>query len=143
MITMNQRGPEIDETQVACFENDFTGPLPSAYREFLLEYNGGTPKPNIIIPGDAPHGPTDIQTFFGLNRSVQTSNILWNLTNFDLDVPGHSLLPIACDSGGNLFVIEKANEKHSVFYYDWTNEEPTLYEIAPGFEEFLTGIRSA
>lgn len=142
MITINQRGPDIDETQVARLETDITGPLPAAYRAFLLAYNGGSPKPNIVAVGDAPDGPTDIQTFFGLNRPTQSSNILWNLTNFDIDVQGHKLLPIACDSGGNLFMIETARDPYLVFYYDWTNEEPTLYEVAPGFDEFLAGVRA-
>ena len=143
MVTITEVGPPLDQSEVTKLEQGVTGPLPAVYREFLLRYNGGRPSPDTVTIGDAPSGPTDVQVFFGIGIEENTSNILWNIDRFAVQVPRHSLVPIACDSGGNIFFIDAATEKGRIFYYDWTNEEPTLYEIAPGFEEFLTGIRSA
>jgi len=41
--TIRRRGPAVDESSVAPFEQRLGHPLPEDYRRFLLEVNGGVP----------------------------------------------------------------------------------------------------
>jgi hypothetical protein len=63
-------GPRVEPTDIEALEAELDAKLPSAYREFLLTYNGGTPTPSTVdVPG-AAGTPTDVQVFFGIGRSV-------------------------------------------------------------------------
>ena len=135
-------GPNVDDAQIDAIENEWGARLPSDYREFLARYNGGIPKPDTVdVPG-APGTPTDVQVFFGLGRAEETSNLHWNLSLVRKRFPGRRILPIACDSGGNLFCIEAvASVAADVIYCDLESREPKMYDVASGFTEFADRLR--
>ena len=104
MKTIGQTGRPLDADDLAILERELQVRLPPKYREFLLTTNGGTPSSSIVDVSSLPGSPTDLQVFFGVDRSVESSNLRWNRKMFAGRIPAE-LLPIACDSGGNLFAV--------------------------------------
>jgi hypothetical protein len=147
MITIVNQGPDLSESEISNFEKDLGMALPEQYRQFLGEFNGGIPTPDIVDVDGLPGTSTDVQVFFGIRRSVESSCLDWNLASLAerLD-PG--LLPIACDSGGSVFCLSlRESDYGAVLYCDLQSvfadfdADPDLYPVASGFEEFLNRIR--
>ncbi|MBR1282608.1 SMI1/KNR4 family protein [Bradyrhizobium sp. AUGA SZCCT0177] len=144
MITIDNPGPQIDTSRIAEVEAAIGGKLPASYKDFLLKNNGGRPVPDTIDIDRLPGSPTDIQIFFGIGRGVETSNLSWNIKFARERLPDHRLLPIACDSGGNIFCLGIPGQfSGGIVYCDLTGAEPVKpYEVAPTFEAFLEKIRT-
>jgi hypothetical protein len=61
---------------LAVLEEVLGSRLPDDYRRFLLKTSGHLPRGcTVDVPG-LLGGGVDVQTFFGVNRSVETSNII-------------------------------------------------------------------
>jgi hypothetical protein len=144
MITINNPGPQIGGGHIAEVEAAIGGELPASYKGFLIKNNGGRPVPDTIDIDRLPGSPTDIRVFFGVGRGVETSNLSWNMKFVRPRLPDRRLLPIACDSGGNIFCLDILGEfSGGVIYCDLTGAEPAKsYEVAPTFEAFLQKIRT-
>ena len=110
MIAINNPGPQIDASRIAEVEAAIGGTLPASYEDFLLKNNGARPVPDTIDIDRLPGSSTDIQVFFGIGRGVETSNLSWNIKFVSKRLPDHRLLPIACDSGGNIFCLSVLGE---------------------------------
>lgn len=135
-------GPAIEAQDISVIEAELGARLPDSYRRFLLNYNGGAPTPDTVdIPG-APGTPTDVQVFFGISRSVKSSDLSWNLLMIGDRCPSSHVLPIACDSGGNLFCL-KVNHgvATEVIYCDLDTTDCVSYLVAPSFEDFIDKLR--
>jgi hypothetical protein len=151
MITIHEKGPQIMDKQVAEFENDLGRCLPDDYRIFLLENNGGRPVPDNIAFGESIYSPTDIQIFYGINRSIQSSNLSWGLSmireisaELPTDLINDPILPIACDSGGNFFCLKIGKDGSSDILYCAEEETPCLFfKVASSFTSFLEMIKKA
>jgi hypothetical protein len=91
-----------------------------------------------------PGGGTDVSEFFGVDRTVTSSTINWNMHAFEGRISNH-LLPIAMDSGGNLFCLSLShNDLGSVVYCDFepgfgyhVSNSAIYYPIAPDFDGFM------
>jgi len=136
-------GPKIEFGDIAALEMELSAGLPESYREFLLRYNGGTPTPDTVdVPG-APGTPTDVQVLFGIGRLVESSDLKWNLSLVAGRCVGFHVLPIACDSGGNLFCLKvERGIAVDVIYCDLDGPDCVSYPVAPSFEDFISRIRS-
>lgn len=142
MVAILERGPALRAAQIDGIEIQLGASLPSDYRNFLLQNNGGRPQPDVIDVSSLPGTPTDVQILFGVGRSVASSNLGWNLTVFAERCPEHRALPIGCDSGGNLFCLKVARGVASqVLYCDFANSGCTLYPVADSFDNFLAALR--
>jgi hypothetical protein len=151
MIRIERAGRTLSEAEVVALELRIGCRLPESYRCFLLENNGGVPTPDMDTI-DIEHllgSPTDVGEFFGIDRPVTSSTIDWNLSTFEGRI-SNQMLPIACDSGGNLFCIS-LNERDygSVVYCDFNpgfgyhvSNSAIYYPVAPDFDSFLERIRS-
>ena len=147
MMTLEDHGPKVSETAIATLEASLGSPLPSEYREFLIASNGGVPTPDTIdIPG-FPESPTDVQVLFGVGRSVESSCLEWNLRTL-AERLDPELMPIACDSGGNVFCLSlRSPNNGAVLYCDLQavfadyGSKPQYYAVAPSFESFLRKLR--
>ncbi len=145
MTTIKNQGPKLTEIEVRQLEAKLPSPLPGAYRRFLLANNGGVPVPNVIdIPGF--HGGTDVQEFFGIGLSMESSRIDWNIDTLKERLESR-LLPIACDSGDNVFCLSlRPADKGVVIYCDLDavygdyGKVPPMYPIAD-FDRFLASLR--
>ena len=137
-------GPKLKLEKLSNLEAKIQAKLPSAYRDFLLQFNGGVPWPNNTIDvQNLPSSPTDVQVFFGIGRSIKTTNVAWNLDLIDERCPNHRAVPIACDSGGNLFCLNLVGDTaDKVVYFDLGAVDCALYLVASSFAEFVQRIRS-
>ncbi|MBI1907146.1 MAG: SMI1/KNR4 family protein [Rhodocyclales bacterium] len=135
-------GPRIDPIAVEALESKLQIIFPTSYKDFLLRHNGGIPSPYTIeIPG-FPGSPTDVQVFFGIGRAVESSDLPWNFALIKERCPERQLVPIACDSGGNLFCIQLEDAvEPGVVYCDIGAEKCTAYPIATNFKDFISRIR--
>jgi hypothetical protein len=130
------------------FEKSRNIRLPSLYRTFLKDTNGGIPDRRIYpITGmiDNPYG--GIQCFFGFNKEIETDNID---SNYDFYVGGfpHGIVPIAANGGGDYVCLDLRNGNDRVAFWDkrhfWgTGEwrESDLYHVANTFENFLAALK--
>lgn len=148
MATIKDQGPKLAEAVVAGFEANLGSPLPRAYRRFLLSSNGGVPVPNTVdVPGFS-QSPTDVQEFFGLDLETDTSCIDWN-TDALKERLDPRLVPIACDSGGNVFCLSlRLADELAVTYCDLEavygdpGKAPPEHPVAADFDQFLGRLRS-
>jgi hypothetical protein len=142
-MMIGDAGPKIKLEDVDAIEKQINARLTSEYRQFLLKYNGGTPSPDIMDVPDARGTPTDVQVFFGIGRSVDSSNLSWNASLVADRCPGLPVLPIACDSGGNLFCLKvERGVAEKVVYCDLESRECAIYAVAQSFGELIRRLRS-
>jgi hypothetical protein len=144
MVEISEQGSQsISAAEIAALEGKLGAKLSDSYRRFLMLNNGGRPSPDIIDIEGVPGSPTDVQIFFGIGRNIESSDLSWNLDLIAERYPGHHLLPIACDSGGNLFCLEVSQGIASeVMYCDLNDSCGAFYKVALHFDEFLNKIRA-
>ena len=141
MRAIGDAGPAIDGSDIVLVEGEIGEVLPPDYRAFLLRYNGGLPTPDIVDIPKLPGSPTDVQVLFGVRRSVESSNIAWNWHAYGERIP-RGCLPIACDSGGNLFCMSiVASDKGAISYVDQSASPWRSYRVADSFTDFLDALR--
>lgn len=134
-------GDALAPDDLSFLENEIGAAIPEPYRTFLLRYNGGAPSPNVVDVEEAPGTPTDVQVFFGLRRSVETSTLSWNKCTFADRLPS-ALLPIAVDSGGNLFCLTLSGPRRgNIMYAALETPSPEFYLVAADFDRFLAKLR--
>ena len=101
---------------------------------------------DVIDIKELPGGEANVQVFFGIDGPISSCNIDWNWSILAGRISDW-LLPIACDSFGNIFCISFHDKDYgSVVYCDF---EPNAhlggaiyYRVAPDFDSFLERIRS-
>jgi hypothetical protein len=144
--------PGLDEIKLDELESQLGFQLPLSYKNFLKKFNGGIPSNggtsdlnvwciNVLgFPGNS----TDVQVFFGFNKAVASSNILWRFSFIHETLPDNNLLPFACDSGGSLFCFQLSNEAQEpkIVYWDFSAEEGEwpIYPVAENFNHFLSSM---
>ena len=139
-ITNSREFGPTDEATIAAFERVLNLLLPSDYRVFLLEHNGGIPSPdNFDLP--FPSSPCVVETFFGLHDGPARTDLRGHQAWLDLLLPEH--LPIGYEQGGNPICLRlSACQRGYVMLWDKTLDEgeaspTTFYELAPTFPAFL------
>ena len=141
MIIENS-GPIIGPKDIEALELELGAKLAADYLDFLSRYNGGTPTPDTVDVPNAPGTPTDVQVFFGIGRTVESSNLSWNLSLVAERCPRSHVLPIACDSGGNLFCLKvEQGVTAAVVYCDLDSSDCALYAVASSFGSFFQSLR--
>lgn len=127
----------VSPDNIEFLEKKIKGNIPIEYKKFLLESNGGRPDVNVSVDIlNHPHSPTDLQVFFGINRDIKSENIEWYLENFS-NFTDINILPIACDSGGGVFLINMKD--YTIWYSDDINTF-YLFPVSSNFELFLETI---
>lgn len=144
---MSECGRSLSEEDIGSVERQLGLKLPTHYRDFLMQYNGGRPTPRAYpIEGLANNPFGVVQVFFGFDLDEETSNLTWIYECFQGRISAN-LLPIACDDGGNLICLSLwGDDAGAVVYWDHENEssEPSydnVCRIAGSFHEFLDGLR--
>lgn len=100
--------------------------IPEEYRQFLLKYNGGRPKPDVFPIHNNPVGDKGIMSnFFSVNESDYDSlQKIWKI--FKDRIPS-GYLPIAHDVGGNLLCMKLSGDDNGSIYF-WDHEMELEYE---------------
>ncbi len=144
MTKIETPGQALSQSDVQNLEKKLGVTLPDDYRNFLLTYNGGSPRPEgIDIQG---YGDSDVQVFFGIGRAIESSCIGWNLETLGDRLP-EGLVPVASDSGGNVFCISLRKQDYGFVLYadldavfgDLAAGTP-LYRVAANFLAFLESL---
>lgn len=142
MVRIVEQGPKVTELQIAYFAKQLGASLASDYKKFLLENNGGRPKPDTIDIEGLQESPTDVQEFFAIGGEIAASELAEQLDFIKEHCPDRHVLPIACDSFGNLFCLNVIDGIASnVVYYELNGSAPNFYNVAPTFTEFLNKLR--
>ena len=143
----------IDRLQMA--EQTLGMELPTQYRQFLLEHNGGIPDPScFIVPGDEEYdrvsSERQMACFFALHDQEWNDDTpegslgfplqeAWN--DFQRDVPKSDAVPIGKDWNGSYICLSyRGEEQGRVFFYDHDYEE--LRPLAEDFPAFLLTLRA-
>lgn len=141
-------GP-LDEKILRNYESQWGFVLPHQYRQFLLQYNGGLPRPDGFNFKGKKNG-SDVQCFYGITDDADMS-LIEELESYKNRLPTR-LFPIANDSGGNLICISViGNDIGKIYFWDHEREADTkqaqspdevknIVLIADSFGEFLEGL---
>jgi hypothetical protein len=146
--------------QIAVFEEHIGYVLPAAYRDFLLQYNGGHPVPDaFVLRTDLSEEEDIVLCFFPL-RSLTLGNVevedleglrtwplhcawddlqndLENLYEIELDPP---LLPIGTDgSSSHISLVLTGDRAGAVVFLD--HETAESWSLASSLPEFLETLR--
>ncbi|QOS80377.1 SMI1/KNR4 family protein [Paenibacillus sp. JNUCC31] len=127
----------LTESRLQDFERINGVQLPQQYREFLLKYNGGYPKPYYFTISKE-QGIGMVNIFYGIGEMYD--NLDKKVDIFD-DILDAGFIPIADDSGGNQICLG-LTEKHFGDVYFWIHDEDpedlgNMYFLAKDFGGFL------
>jgi hypothetical protein len=136
------------EDEVRDFEKKNGFMLPSDYRAFLLNINGGVPSKSLV---DVPKiGEQVVQRCYALKSPAVNYTLGRVLENYEGRVP-QVMLPIGDDPGGNLFLIGVSGEECYGKVYFWDHEQEAdlepqpyfenIYYVAGSFNEFLLSLK--
>ena len=121
--------------------------LPSDYRAFLLESNGGKPALAAFAIGSS--NSSRVQYFYGIHRGPSWSNLVGTLKNYENRMP-EGILPIGGDPFGNQVCLALRRNRGAIYFWDHEGEadqnETSPYrnmtKLAASFTEFLRGLRA-
>lgn len=127
----------LTETRLQDFERINGLQLPQQYREFLLKYNGGYPRP-YYFNISKEQGIGMINIFYGIGEMYD--NLDKKIDIFD-DILDAGFIPIADDSGGNQICLGLSEKYYGNVYFWIHDEDPedmgNMYFIAEDFGGFL------
>lgn len=129
---------ELNIDSIELFELRFGVSLPEDYKQFLLSTNGGRPVDNIH-----PKVQTDVHWFLGLNKEPLWSSLYFNIEIYASRLPPGTI-PIAGDSGGNLFVMRLDGEADGTIGF-WSHEQESsvIEPLATNFTQFLMQLEAS
>ncbi|MCY1046532.1 SMI1/KNR4 family protein [Corallococcus sp. bb12-1] len=145
LVRTTEGGPSLSEDDLGSFEQRYGFKLPHTLRAFLLATNGGRPERDLFqIHGLKGNPRGRIHLFFGLNDSVESCNLDWNLEVFQERIPP-GLLPIATTEGADKLCLSVAGaETGKVFYWDAHAPvgENNLHLLADNLGAFISALQS-
>ncbi len=151
---IKQLGAKLEEKTLAEFERKHGFLLPTTYRAFLLQHNGGTPEPSSYCRKRSKKPTEECRYFYGLqsgrNYAEMEDALETYLGEDEARIP-RRLLPIAEDSFGNLICLSiRGDDVGKVFFWHHEEEEDqkrtktgdvndaAISLIADSFDAFLT-----
>ena len=140
-VTYRDRRPPASTHFVARLERHVRRALPPAYRDYLLEQDGG----RLCDNSEA------IKQILGLGDLPEFAS-LWHALEVYADRVPYWLLPVASDEFGNLFAVSLRDEDNgSVWFWDHEQEadedepptEDNIKLMAPDWPTFLASLQPA
>ncbi len=133
-----EAGSPVSDGDVAAFERKYQITLPSLYRDFLVETNGGRSERDLFPIEGLRNNPFGrLHFFFGLNDTAEAYKLDWYRELY-ADRLEPNLLFIATTECADKLCLDL--ETGAVLYWDAYDEDDTgrrLYKIADSFEQFL------
>lgn len=135
-----EKGEPISEQEIRIFESEIGTQLPNQYRDFLLEYNGGS------LAGEVSY-KSEFELLGFLELSADTDLGLRRAWVDFQELMPEGLLPIAVDIGNEPIMISLRADSSGVIYLGsgtsgGLQEELVVKEIEPNFECFLNELVS-
>ena len=145
---IRERGPKISLQDIVDFEKEVQLELPSDYREFLLEYNGGTSYESDFIEFPTPEHPhrdgISYIELAGLKYPYDERgiDIRYMLNNYGDELP-KNMIPVGASEGDYFLITPREGGK----VYFWSKEfkhsndadERSSILFADSFTEFTLG----
>lgn len=128
-------------------ERQLGATLPDDYRRFMLEFNGGRPEPSgFVFATGGGKSDSAVRYFLTLDEREERYTIQQFLNQYRDRIPPNTL-PIACDSFGNLVLLD-AGDRASGAVCFWDHEKENAEEstwdnvvvVAPSFSTFLSAL---
>lgn len=131
-----------EETTVTQFEQQLGFELPTDYRSFLLQNNGGSFKKQVFFVDELKQ---DIMlgVLYGITngKSVDLTIASW-MDEYGDELQENALI-IGADPGGGMLLYITAGEDRGIYYWDHAHffsqsseEEGNTYFVAPSFAAF-------
>ncbi|MBL9178383.1 MAG: SMI1/KNR4 family protein [Verrucomicrobiaceae bacterium] len=118
--------------------------LPQDYKIFMMLHNGGKPAASVFNFAErGAQTSASVRRFFALDDSHKFYSLNKHISIYHGRHPP-GMVPVACDSFGNLILLECAGEHYgNVFFWDHENEDTSgsrrnLSLISRSFAEFLS-----
>lgn len=140
----------INDKAISDFELIIKALLPKEYKSFIIQTNGGFPKPDIFIINDF-QGTSIIDIFYGFSDGISYPHLdlIKNYIDTRLDIP-KNVIPIGEDPGGNYICMSLSEDNYGKIYF-WDHEVPNedengkptydnMYLIAEGFNVFIDNL---
>lgn len=150
-MKIEKKTPVINENEIIKQEIYFECKFPEDYKEFLLKYNGGISEKNIISFVENQHQTEDyIDLFFGICDD-DIYGLKSNNNSYINRIPSNTIA-IACDPGGNLFLISIRGDDYGHIYFwdhenevDWNSNQEADYSnltfVAKSFTDLINNLR--
>lgn len=159
IVNSRPAGPT-SESEIVAFEAMIRHSLPMDYRRFLLEHNGGSPRPDAFTFNLFGRDEEDIVMCFFPMRDLKIAEVeveelgelrtwpvhcAWNDLQHDLvhlyqNKLDNPLLPIGTDGSGNYFcLVLSGDQKDTVLFVEHENLE--TYRLANNFDDFIQTLR--
>lgn len=134
-----------NEEDVELIERLLNSKLPSDYRRFLLEINGGRPSPN-RFENDLGIGSV-VHFFFTADPASEFYQITQMINDYRGRIP-RKLLPVASDPFGNLLLLDTgARSAGAVYFWDHEGENmegdpwwKNIALVATSFTDFVSKL---
>ena len=110
----------INEQDIKYFENRFNVNLPIAYRNFLLQFNGGDPEPHLFAE-NIELGYLVVNELYGIKAQEKYNDLEHKLEIYDGRV-SNNFIAIGGDPGGNQFCIGISGDFTGKIFF-WDHEE--------------------
>lgn len=148
--TMDERGPDVAESDVKAFEKKFGYDLPDDYRAFLLEVNGGRPSDAHCVFSIGV-----LNYLFSLNDSDESSDLMTRALRGRKDLPNRALLMVGHDDGGGRILIALDGEHRGEVWHQvgsdgrppgsnprvlW-HDRRDMKRLASNWREFMASLR--
>jgi len=125
------------------FETENQVSFTKKYKEFLIQWNGGYPEPNLFRVSDE-QGVSVLNEFYGIGDMY--SNLADYIDIYEYRLPD-GFLPIANDPGGNIICLGTQEPYYEKIYF-WDHEqEPedaedmsNMYFLADNIDDFLDNL---
>ena len=132
--------------EISDFEKEIKSGLPSDYKSFLMEYNGGQPQPDSFKFFSDRDDASSVDRFLSLGKE-KNSNLLKYYNNYRNRIPS-GFIPIAHDAGGNLIIMELKVNDNGIYFWDHElevdeGESPDMnnvYLISKSFSDFINNL---
>lgn len=143
MIEDSNRFGKLKVKTLEEFEKENKLKLPDDYRAFLIEHNGGSPS-----PATNPTPETDVQWIYGIHNGEYWASLKWHIKTLSGRIPANTL-PIANDSGGNIFLLSLHPDSYGeVWFWDHENETEknadayldNIIKSADSFTDFVNSL---
>ena len=154
-IPIAEPGPRVNEDDVRRFERELGYDLPTDYRAFLLEVNGGyAPSSHCVFR--LQRDETILNSLFSLNAADDRDDLATAQKHYSPDAMlPQGVLEIGYDDGGGRIVLPLSGpHRGEVWYVDIGNPRPTgsnprvewfdrrdVWKLAGSFAEFMSSLR--
>ncbi len=116
--------------------------MPSAYIDFLMFANGGSPEVDTFyVEIDGNREDWNVNHFFRISTDPnRPDDVIWNYRHLQASAP-RQILPIADNGGGDLICLDLTEESNSRVLL-WIHDKPEdrLHLVANSFEEFVDSL---